>query len=133
MKTVNEHIRAHMQEQWCDLDPLGSVSRDDQERDVKKLAPFHVLMNNRIRVGTVRYGSMTENRDVWPRLQNVLRKYQETGNTEFLVDAANYLAIEFTWPSLPGATFTPLDRHFEPLDEDTPTRPDIPSLIPPKA
>ena len=129
MKTVTEHIRGHLLDGHM-LEPLGHAELADADRDVARFARFHELMNNRIRVGHVRYGATTYNREVWPRLENVLRKYKETGNTEFLVDAANYLAIEFTWPSKPGAKFEPIDRHFEPED-DLPTRPDIPSLIPP--
>lgn len=34
-----------------------------------------------------------------------VRKYKETGNTEFLMDAANYLMMEFMHPSHEGAHF----------------------------
>lgn len=38
-----------------------------------------------------------------------LRKYAETGNTEFLVDAANFAMIEFMLPSHPNAFFEGTD------------------------
>ena len=38
-----------------------------------------------------------------------LRKYEETGNTEYLMDAANFAMIEFMHPSHPQAHFTPTD------------------------
>lgn len=36
-------------------------------------------------------------------------KYQATGNTEYLIDAANFFMIEFMAPRKAGATFTPTD------------------------
>lgn len=43
-----------------------------------------------------------------------LDKYLETGNTEFLVDAANFLMIEFMFPSKEGAHYTPGDSDDSP-------------------
>lgn len=37
-------------------------------------------------------------------------KYQETGNTEYLMDAANYLMMEFMHPSVEGAHYDPESR-----------------------
>lgn len=34
-----------------------------------------------------------------------LQKYEETGNTEFLVDVANFAMLEFMYPSIEGAKF----------------------------
>ena len=39
-----------------------------------------------------------------------VRKYRETGNTEYLMDAANYLMMEFMYPSLENAHFDPESR-----------------------
>ena len=47
-------------------------------------------------------------------LQQRLDKYKETGNTEFLIDAANFAMIEFMHPALPGAHFTPTDSDASP-------------------
>jgi hypothetical protein len=38
-----------------------------------------------------------------------IRKYRETGNTEWLMDAANYIMIEFMHPSHNDAHFRPTD------------------------
>lgn len=43
-----------------------------------------------------------------------LRKYSETGNTEYLVDVANFAMIEFMYPSTPSANFRPTDAHESP-------------------
>lgn len=42
--------------------------------------------------------------------QQRIRKYQETGNTEYLMDAANYLMMEFMFPSVEGAHYDPESR-----------------------
>lgn len=42
--------------------------------------------------------------------QLCIQKYEETGNTEFLADAANFLMIEFMYPSIEGAKYTPTDN-----------------------
>ena len=39
----------------------------------------------------------------------VLKKYNSTGNTEYLVDAANYLMFEFMYPQHPKAHFKATD------------------------
>lgn len=33
-----------------------------------------------------------------PARKNYVKKYQDTGNTEYLTDAANYLMLEFMYP-----------------------------------
>jgi len=38
-----------------------------------------------------------------------IRKYHATGNTEWLIDAANYCMIEFMHPSHDNAHFRPTD------------------------
>lgn len=38
-----------------------------------------------------------------------LEKYEETGNTEFLADIANFAMIEFMCPSIPGAHYEKTD------------------------
>lgn len=42
-------------------------------------------------------------------LQLRLREYQNTGNTEFLIDAANFAMIEFMLPAHDTPHFTPTD------------------------
>ena len=38
-----------------------------------------------------------------------IQAYEETGNAEFLVDMANFAMIEFMYPSIAGAKYTPTD------------------------
>lgn len=41
---------------------------------------------------------------------NIVNTCIVTGNTEFLADAANFLMIEFMYPSIEGAKYTPTDN-----------------------
>lgn len=45
--------------------------------------------------------------DAIANIRKRLEKYEETGNTEFLVDVANFAMLEFMYPSIEGATYTP--------------------------
>ena len=62
-----------------------------------------------------KYGPMQENYEKFKCMKAVeniekrLEKYKETGNTEFLADAANFAMIEFMYPSHPNAHYTPTD------------------------
>ncbi len=79
---------------------------------------FVEYMRNRMIVSFHKYGPIAE---AYPHKVNALKsmqqrleKYLATGNTEWLVDAANFLMIEFLLPSLPGATFTATDSDKSP-------------------
>lgn len=62
-----------------------------------------------------KYGALKENyvkykcMDAIGNIKKRLEKYEETGNTEFLADAANFCMIEFMYPSIEGARYTPTD------------------------
>lgn len=70
-------------------------------------------MKDRMVVSYYKYGPL---REAYPdkisalaSLQDRLRKYAETKNTEYLIDAANFAMIEFMAPSLEGAFFAGTD------------------------
>ena len=44
-----------------------------------------------------------------PSLKAKLKEYEETGNTEFLADVANFAMIEFMFPQKEGAYYKPTD------------------------
>lgn len=44
-----------------------------------------------------------------PSLKAKLKEYEETGNTEFLADVANFAMIEFMYPQKEGARYQPTD------------------------
>lgn len=71
---------------------------------------FVSLMQNRIIVSHYKYGWMSESYPT--RLANALESlkarlalYEQTGNTEWLVDVANFAMIEYRFPQHPEAHF----------------------------
>jgi hypothetical protein len=79
--------------------------------------PFIQGMLNRMAMGFHTYGHMRRKHDRPDNVRNIrirLKKYLDTGNTEFLMDAANYAMMEFAVPSHPNAFFKPTDSHESP-------------------
>jgi hypothetical protein len=75
-------------------------------------------MRDRMVMSFYKYGAVAE---AFPHkisaiasLTDRMRKYVSTGNTEFLIDAANFAMIEFMCPSVDGATFKPTDSDESP-------------------
>lgn len=62
-----------------------------------------------------KYGPLKENyekfrcMDALGNIEKRIQRYKETGNTEFLADAANFAMIEFMYPSIKGAKYIPTD------------------------
>lgn len=75
---------------------------------------FDELRKNRVRTSFYKYGPAeknfkTGNVKAIPTMQLCIDKYQETGNTEYLCDAANYLMFEFMYPQHQNAHFRATD------------------------
>lgn len=75
---------------------------------------FDELRRNRVAVSHHKYGSAknnfaTGNVDALATMQKCVDKYKQTGNTEYLCDAANYLMFEFMYPQIKGAYFKATD------------------------
>ena len=75
-------------------------------------------MKNRMMMSYYKYGDI---KDAYPNKINALKsllqrleKYDTTGNTEFLIDAANFAMIEFMLPSHPKAHFKATDSEESP-------------------
>lgn len=76
---------------------------------------FESLMRNRLILGSFRYGFLSsKDKSTYDRVGSAIKRlnrYQETGNQEYLVDAANMCLVEFVEGSHPKA-------HFESIDDD---------------
>lgn len=75
-------------------------------------------MLDRMGISQIKYGNI---RDAYPDKVNALdsmmlrvKRYQQTGNKEFLMDAANFLMIEFILPSIKDAYFKATDSRESP-------------------
>lgn len=80
--------------------------------------PFIAGMKDRMVVSFFKYGPIAagfpHKVNAVTSLTDRLRKYAETGNTEFLMDAANFAMIEFMHPSHPNAFFEGTDSDQSP-------------------
>lgn len=75
---------------------------------------FDTLRKNRVEVSFHKYGPAKINFgdklvDTIKSHDLYIEKYKETGNTEYLLDAANYLMFEFMYPQKEGAYFKATD------------------------
>ncbi len=75
---------------------------------------FDKLRRNRVEVSLYKYGPASKNFgeglvDALSTMEQCVEKYKKTGNTEYLVDAANYIMFEFTYPRHPNAYFKATD------------------------
>src|SRR4051812_17365910 len=80
--------------------------------------PFVQGMRERMAVSYYKYGAI---KDGFPHKVNALEslrmridKYHDTGNTEFLIDVANFAMIEFMLPGHPRAHFKSTDSNESP-------------------
>lgn len=71
---------------------------------------FDALRKNRMIISFHKYGPVKENYgerlvSAISNLEERLKLYKETGNTEYLCDIANFAMIEFMYPQHPDAHF----------------------------
>jgi hypothetical protein len=75
-------------------------------------------MRNRIAVSFFKYGplaeAVTHGADFVTAIETRLQKYRETGNTEWLMDVANYAMFEFMYPSHRQSHFRATDSDESP-------------------
>lgn len=87
--------------------------------------PFVQHMQNAMVVSFYKYGLVASayphKVDAVGSLTERLRKYAETGNTEYLVDVANFAMIEFMHPRHPKAFFEGTDDSGSPGRRDVKT------------
>lgn len=77
---------------------------------------FDELRKNRVVTSFHKYGPIAINyekglTDGIGCLKLCLDKYEKTGNTEYLVDAANYAMFEYMYPQHKNAHFRPTDSN----------------------
>lgn len=79
---------------------------------------FDQLCKNRIVVSHYKYGWCSQTYPELAQAHKCIRErldlYEKTGNTEYLVDVANFAMIEFEHPAIPGAHFSAMDSDESP-------------------
>lgn len=115
MKRVSDHLREHaITVAGFHQHSLAHRLPDSLElRETEWSSEFEELMRARLIVGALRYGLLgSHNKTQYDRIENAilrLRKYQHTGNTETLVDAANMLLLEYVEGCHPTKHFAASD------------------------
>lgn len=120
MKPVFDHLRDRLHAQAGILPHAPRFS----PADLKKLEQtewdleFERLMRNRMLMGALRYATMSKKGVMagsgkhWDLLKPITAKlhaYGETGNSEYLVDIANYCMLAFRFDPHPKKHFAALD------------------------
>lgn len=86
--------------------------------DTEYSIPFLQGMVDRMAVSFAKYGPVAEaypgKVDALESLRVRLEKYAATGNTEYLMDAANFAMIEFMRPAHPRAHYRPTTERESP-------------------
>lgn len=114
MKPIHTHdaIRNHLNKR---IRPDSKRKPDIHSlKQTEWIPEFEQYMRNRLVMGALRYETFAEklHGNKYDCLEYVRRKckeYEQTGNLECLVDAANLLMIEFAAPHHPNPHFTPGD------------------------
>lgn len=78
---------------------------------------FWAKMKNRMEVSYHKYGPVRDSQFTHQSIADLKKRiqmYEETGNTEWLVDGANFCMIEFMFPSHPKAHFRATDSQESP-------------------
>ena len=88
---IRDYIRKHLLRNTSIDKPINKNPELKKLRKIQWSNNFELLMRNRLLFGAYRYGSISKNRGgsttAIPKYTiSLIRKYIETGNTEFLVD-----------------------------------------------
>lgn len=121
MKRIFDHLRERLEKAaGLIAPPKAKFSPSDLARleQTEWSTEFERLMRNRLLMGALRYSTFAENRvkptgKQWPfksKLLTMIDEYERTGNTEFLVDAANYCLLAFEFDPHPTKHFYAQDR-----------------------
>lgn len=137
MNSVHDQLRQRLLERAGLADPPPPpFTREQAEKlyESERLAEFEKLMLNRLVMGALRYGPLAgghhDKHGYFPcvvhdfpqslagrpgsrRIASAIKRlieYQQTGNQEHLVDAANLCGIEFEYGNHPQAHFEAIDR-----------------------
>lgn len=106
MKTAHQvlHERLLVQKGLTEVTPPKFKPEDLKKLEhSERSSQFERLMRNRLLMGVFRYGTFEQKRrnnskkpwDLLGAVKSKIESYSRTGNTEYLVDCANYLMLAF--------------------------------------
>jgi len=117
VQTVTNHIRQHLLIQCGGIeltyDATRRIASLDELKETEWSPEFEQLMRNRLIIGSIRYERFNHpGKHDYDRIRAIERKlasYIWTGNTELLVDLANYCLLEFVFGNHPAKHFHATD------------------------
>lgn len=124
---TNRHFVDNLWRWKCGMEELEETPFEPV--DIDELAKsqmssrFVQLMTNRMVLGTLRYGRWQDNKNNGVKYDRVgsIRKrldlFEKTGNSEYLVDIANFAMIEFEVSDHPNLHFAPKDDDGEHVEK----------------
>ena len=112
--TVTDYIRSRL---LCNVPKFEKLKINIESlKKSEWCSEFISLMRNRLIIGAIRYETLAVKRaSIEAKYDNIsaaysrLHLYELTGNTEHLVDAANFCLIEFTAGKHPNKHFKSID------------------------
>ena len=111
---VHDAIRAHLLAPLGPIDPEGSrpsLFVDTYLTQLRRYGEFFQFLLNRLVMGHYRYER--DLKKLPPRIEGILERldsYRASGNREYLLDIANFCALEYTYPTHPEANFASVER-----------------------
>jgi len=95
-------------------------------RKIQRNTLFEKMCRNRLLIGGYRYGELhTESSKSCASVGDIRKRldlYEKTGNLECLVDAANYVMLEFTYSKHKNAHFKASDDEIHSISYDCGTK-----------
>lgn len=129
MVTVTEYIRKHLEDSL--LPHIGIAYNsvpdlDEMNRNLEVIRKVYALCDNRLRQGMFRYGTINPRKiDVDRHVKEAVRRveyYQQTGDTEGLVDAINFLKLAVVASPEEDFRSTNKRMHYEGTDKEISSR-----------
>jgi hypothetical protein len=95
-----DYLKAHVRRDHNNNMPIVINSPKQFSYRNHKMQQFMQLMANRLAVGAFRHQEGKDefghpSQDYFKRLKKIIKKFEDTGNLELLVDVADYCALEF--------------------------------------
>lgn len=118
MKHIHDIIRDRLERIFPVVRDANYLNKRLTELEKSEWSPeFEKLMRNRLLMGALRYGLLADKKkghvkwNLLGALTAKIENYEKTGNTEYLVDAANYCLLAFECDDHPTKHFKALDDH----------------------
>lgn len=112
-KWIHDTLRERLLQRKGLVEPQPLLTLKELEDSVKQESwdeTFLTLMFNRLLIGRLRYGPKRKGTHNHVKaIKTKIELYENTGNTEYLVDVGNYCMLEFRYGVHPNKHFSSTD------------------------